>query len=279
MLGRLYKHEMKASGHYFVPIYIGVALASLLFAIVWGINMVWDNSIFSSITVPFAILLFIGIIAAIYIGTEIVNIVRFYKTMVSEEGYLTHTLPVTVNQLLLSKGFAATTYYLIAAVAMAAVVGLFIVVTLVATGAVYTTEWETAMNAFGEVMQEMKVHGFSVAAYTIEVVLAIFVGAISKLFLVYLAIAIGQCMKSHKALWSVGFYLCINIVVGLVSQVIATVVMIGFGLNSTYDVWIENHIGTYMHVTMWGGILMSLITLIVSYFLVRYIFQKKLNLE
>lgn len=279
MLGRLYKHEMKASGHYFVPVYIGAALASVLFAIVWSINLMWKNDIFSSFTIPFAVLLFICIIGAIGMGTFIINMIRFYKTMVSEEGYLTHTLPVTTDQLLLSKGFVAVTYDLIGTIAVTLIIGLFIVLTVVASGAIHSSEWNYMMDAVATVFRELGNHGFSVTAYIIELIIAILVGFISKLFLVYLAIAIGQCMKSHKALWSIVFYICINLGIGLISQVIMTVVMLGFGISSTYDMWFDNYLGIYTHVTMWSGILMSLVMFVACYFLVRYIFQKRLNLE
>ena len=64
--------------------------------------------------------LYVGLFIALVVATLFVVVMRFYKGLLKEEGYLMHTLPVKEWQLIASKGVTATVTVLIS-MALAAV--------------------------------------------------------------------------------------------------------------------------------------------------------------
>lgn len=288
MLGKLLKHEMKALAHWFVPLYIGVGIAMVLFGIGWTINLAWDNEIFSTIITMSLLFLFMATLAVISLGTFAIIIIQFYKTMVSDEGYLTHTLPVTVDQLLISKGLAGFIWNVLAIIAMALVILFAIFLTLITTGAIDSNFWMEFVEMWNSLRAEIK-EGIRLALGDItgslillgvEFIVLLIISGFSKLYLVYLSMALGQSVKGHKFLWSTIFYICILIGTGMISQIVTTVVMLGYGI-STNDAVFEslNYFNFYTHGMMLTSILLSAAYLFGSYFLSRYLLKNRLNLD
>ena len=259
-----------------------------LFGIGWTINLAWDNEIFSTIITTSLIFLFMVILATISLGTFAIIVIQFYKTMVSDEGYLTHTLPVTVDQLLISKGLAGFIWNVIAIIAMALVVLLFIFLTLVTTGAIHSDMWLDIAKGWNSFVSEMSsalklVYGDIMTSFIlwgIELIIALIIGTFTKLFLVYLSIALGQSVKGHKFLWSTIFYICILIGTSMISQVVTTILMLIFGVSSGSDVFSStSYLNFTMHGSMLTGIVLSAAYLAGSYLLSRHMLKNRLNLE
>lgn len=293
MLGKLLKHEMKALAHWLAPLYIGVGIAMVLFGVMWTINLAWGNEIFSTIITSSLMFMFMVVLATISLGTFAIVVIRFYKTMVSDEGYLTHTLPVSVDQLLISKGLAGFIWDVIAVIAMALVVLLFLFLTLVTTGLTHTVAWSEIMeiivrgwdafilnleNTLG--IADISDLKGSLILLGIEFVILFIISVFSRLYLVYLSMALGQTVKGHKFLWSTIFYICILIGTNTISRVVSSVIMIVFGI-STNDVIFssKNFFNFYTHGMVLTSIVLSILYLVGSYFLSRYLLKNRLNLE
>ena len=282
MLSRLYKHEFQASSRYYVPVYIAASILSLVLAIVWAIVNLWQNKIFSTITIPFLVILFFCALAAIGVASFLIPIIRFYKTMISDEGYLTHTLPVTTNQLILSRLLVAATYKLFSFLFCAVIILLAILLTFVLTKAYETWEWDVAMLGFNAMLEQMGVAKVSLPAFCTELFILSVEGLFSGVLISYLAMAIAQCMKSHKVLWSVVFYIMVNIVISMISSVISTVVMLGYSINyvtmpsvNNYDMAVfEMYQGSFI-----VAIILSIFVIAGGYFITHFVFSKRLNLE
>lgn len=104
MLGKLMKQEWLSTWK--IPtVLIGVVFAAATIFGLFCASPVWDLMDWWGADVIFSatILLFYGALMCCGVGTSIYLAVRYYRSMYSNEGYLTHTLPVTPNQLLLSK--------------------------------------------------------------------------------------------------------------------------------------------------------------------------------
>lgn len=105
MLGKLISYEFKASGRLIPLVYciVGMlavtAVALSFFKFVIIVPLVW-------------MLLFLAGAAAMII-TYVVIFMRFYRSMFSAEGYLSHTLPVSSTQLYISKGIVAICWLLL----------------------------------------------------------------------------------------------------------------------------------------------------------------------
>lgn len=102
MLGKLLKHEWKEIS--VIPCVLSVVL--LVLSVISGFSFLGiregaaDVSRFMTIMLW---LLFYFALIAVSLGITIYLAVHFYKTMYTDEGYLTHTLPVSGRELLWSK--------------------------------------------------------------------------------------------------------------------------------------------------------------------------------
>lgn len=99
MLGKLLKHDFKALFRNY----------GLLFIALFGVTFLYKLYLFlpRNIVLEFTNglmgVLYVVVILGCLFGTVVINIVRFYKNLVTDEGYLTFTLPVSSKQIIASK--------------------------------------------------------------------------------------------------------------------------------------------------------------------------------
>lgn len=95
MLGKLIRHELKATGRVMLVFYIVLA------------GLVGAQALLSFLKIPFLqgmlIMLLIMAIVGVLLGTMVFMVIRYYKSMFGREGYLTQTLPVKKSSLLASR--------------------------------------------------------------------------------------------------------------------------------------------------------------------------------
>lgn len=103
LVGKLIKNELKAGLNFITPIYI---VTAVLAALLWGLISFTDNIENNSSTfLLIAAVILVGF--GVFVGTIVAVINNFNKSMFKDQGYLTFTLPVTSNQLLLTKAFCS----------------------------------------------------------------------------------------------------------------------------------------------------------------------------
>lgn len=110
MLGKLIKHEFKATSRVIPFIYLTAAVFTL--ATYMGYWM--HNEALGS----FAYFLTIMTGTGALISTLVIAAMRFYKSVFDSEGYLTMTLPVTTGQLMLSKALVYFVWIIASGVVM-----------------------------------------------------------------------------------------------------------------------------------------------------------------
>ena len=117
MLSKLLKYEYRATAIYFLPIYAMLVLVS---GFSYAVRLIGHN-VNKSGNYPFAKLvdtlittfgsLYVLLAIALAITTFIVIIMRFYKNLLGNEGYLMFTLPVSVEENILAKLIPAITWF------------------------------------------------------------------------------------------------------------------------------------------------------------------------
>ena len=108
MLSKLFKYEIKDTVRSF----------SILFAVVFLLGVISTISYFSKISVfnaTSSVLLIIASIA-LPVVTLVMIIIRYYKNMFGNEGYLMFTLPVKPQQLLISKAVTSVVWMILAGI-------------------------------------------------------------------------------------------------------------------------------------------------------------------
>ena len=134
MLGKLMKYEWRGL-RFPLLIMLGIlGIATLLTCIlIFTINPKYDSvaSGLSVLSLILSIMLYYFGIIGCSVGTMLIIAIRFYKTTYTDQGYLTHTLPVETKTLLAAKTIISVLCYLLMLLGIAATL-------LIIIGAVYT---------------------------------------------------------------------------------------------------------------------------------------------
>ena len=289
MLLKFFKHDFKSLSRFGVPALLIIAGALLLGCIdistlsVFLKNDVLENSslapfasVFTSLGLGIS---FISLYAAVITVTVMIY-VRFYKTMVSDEGYLTMTLPVTPAKILLGKLISAILWILIVAaaclLAFAGAAGLYLRLLVPAEDA------ETLFEIFEYFFDAIKDYyvgsgnNVSIVLYAVNILIS----QISGMLLGFTSILFGGCVaRKHKVLAAIGFYFGLNLVNQIISGVISLInsLIITSSAAGTTKSFVEGD-GAYSTLYFVMIILLNVI-LAVAYFLSsRYIIARKMNL-
>lgn len=261
MLKKLLKYEMKATARLLFPLYLVLAVFTIIDRIVLSLDIF--NGVFNII--PTLITLAFGLsVAAIIIVSAVIIIVRFYKNLVTDEGYLMFTLPVKSHQLINAKFIIAYLWTLASIIASA--IAIFIV-------ASYQFSYQEFTNGFQIVFQEFeRAYGSATTLLIIEFILMSIMGIANGILMVYVSIAIGQLFNGRKLLGSIASYIALY--TGM--QIISTVIMVAGGL--LFKDYFSN-INSIPHLAMPVAILISFGLNVAFYITTKLIFNKKLNLE
>ncbi len=209
MLGKTLKYELQATGRLFLPCFAGLLGLSLLCRLFWGLD---DG--FSSSVAPLRILTLVltALLVLMFTASVVVAVMailsRFYKNLLSNEGYLMHALPVHPWQHVLAKLLSSLIWVILSFV-VAAICGL--ILTSLVPGFFQSLVhlipefWEAAELVWQQ-------YGGHSIAITVLAILAILLVGACTILQFYTAMSFGQRANSHKVLASVGVYILISII-------------------------------------------------------------------
>ena len=258
MLGKLLKHEWIATSRRYLLFYVVLAAMTVLAAIIHAIPV--DNILFNIGEFAFLTLYVISLIGVIFCSTGMA-VVRFYKNMVSDEGYLTFTLPAKVGQLVFSKFLVAMCCQVLSV--------LLVTLSLICVYVLGHIGWSELMKGVSFIFE---------SADTLLPVFCfmILISMMYQMLLYYLSIAIGQLFHSHKILAAVIAY-C---VLAFAFEIIMVVIMFGVcGVVGFEEVVVQMSTTKGMTVfylisTVWIAVMGA-----AEYFVICYLLKKKLNLN
>lgn len=276
MLKKLIKKDFQATARTFLPMILGFVVVSILAKILFEAgfmssvnnNFTSDTNEFMVVSSVIFIALYIIYVIAFFILTYVFIVNDFYKTMVSDQAYLTHTLPVKTSALINSK--------LIIAIFWQCVVYLLVFLSflLFLMGHMPQIPWqELAADFYGTLGMEPR-------QYTTFMIVCMVIGAFSSPLMLYASVAIGHLFGKHKILGAILSYIGIYTVM----QIICTIAMVAFGYsftaalnaNTTSN---QTFYSTFFNSYMWFAIIFSTVTSIIFYIITNYVMRKKLNLE
>ena len=145
---------------------------------------------------------YISMFIALVTVTVVIIIMRFYKGLIGDEGYLMHTLPVKTWQLITAKGVTAVTVSVISI----AVAVLSILMLSVFEG--YLTE---RMGNFFTEFFGLLAERPSYWVLGIETMILIIACLMAMIYKVYASLSLGQMAPKHKIAFSVAIYIGISI--------------------------------------------------------------------
>ena len=258
MFLKLVKHELQETLRMMVPIFGGLLLfAAVTRGIIWVMEMA-DNDILSVMGTLLVILFFMACGASVIL-TAVLLMVRFSRSVHGDEGYLTHTLPVGVHSILLSR-------LLITFLALAASIGMAYV-------SIRFSTWNVkAISEFFEGFGEI----FSAAglddSFLWSTVATVFVQLLTTVLMIFAAISIGHSFNRGKAGFSILFFFALNTGVSLVSTVVSLILM-----PKLFETNVEMGAFTTQYYVF--AIILNLVFCCVFYFLAWIMTKKRLNLS
>ena len=230
MTGNLIKYEFRSGLRYIGIIWPALIVSAALLGIVFKVmNIVSPEDpqgIMNIIQLIFDLvfpLLYAAIFIAMIVITIFIVILRFYKGLLGDEGYLMHTLPVKPWQLITSKGIVACAVVMISIIC--AVLSVLILV-----GIDDISSLVTGTKEFFAILGEEP----RLILVIIEVIILAIFGTMASIYHIYAAMAIGQLTGKHRLLASLGAYIAINIAL----TVLATVIVV-IGDRLCLDVWLS----------------------------------------
>lgn len=261
MLGKLMKYESKASSRLLIPLYLILLFLSILNRFIFKLNHY--EGVVNVLTQLF-LFTYIASIFVVLIVTVFYMIIRFYKNLLTDEGYLMFTLPVKSHELINSK-LIMTIFWTIVSIA----------VVLASLCIVFTSpdNWPSVMNVFKEASASFSrdFGGKSVLMIS-EMILAAFLSLIVNVLLIYASIAIGQLYAKHKLIASFAAYMVIYTVI----QFLMVFVLLLLGaLNPSFNLP-SSAVPT---VVLPVAILVLVLGGSCFYLITNYLIKRKLNLD
>ena len=224
MLGKLFKHEFRRIGK----------MAGLLLAVIFGVTVIGSvylvSPLFHSIidassgsgmmlTVVGGILALIGLLSytLILIGLSFGFIIylgfRFYRSMYSDEGYLTHTLPVKASQLIIVKTVTGGIWMLIMTLALYVMVGFLTTLGYAQMKGLSFFEvisnFRDLFNMFVEYLREGA--GFDLSTSGVLLTCTTLISPFATVAILFGALTLGQYSWKNKGLMGILAYIGVRV--------------------------------------------------------------------
>lgn len=270
MLGKLMKYEWNAVTKVLLPANAVLILITIIGRLMVSTRVFENQNEIMQVVGGLSIALYVLCLLAVSLCCTIFLGYRFYKTAYTDEGYLLHTLPVTPNEIILSKTIVGAGWTLITSIL------LFASVFILVLGCIPANELSVAMQ---EISYGIDTYfGSRFAAWVIFFVFMMIVGSFYAVLWLFAGISFGQFLPKHKVLGSfIGFGITY-----VATQVFSVVAMLVTGIFGKASAMAEGSVDAlisymeYVYLTSFG---VSVLLAIVFYFFTHFMMKKKLNLD
>lgn len=269
MLGKLIKHEWKST--YKMGCLMLGAMAVITFlgwlsfqAPFWksltgtGGSVSWLD-VFSM----FTLMIYAMLLVCVVFGIRVYLGVHFYRTMYTDQGYLTHTLPVTKHQILVSKITVSGlwTLFVLLSVYLSLFILAFSMVWAVAP------EWYVPadiMMGIWEILLEMESYfGFHAAHFVGMWIVVSLIGSFTSNMILFGGISLGQLANRGKLFLGIVFYILIVVAEQLLVSLFRS---------------FADSFGIYLNLNMDLQFIVDLLAAALLYAATYVVISKKLNL-
>ena len=261
-MGKLMKYDLRAALRLFVPLWIGTLILALVNSFTVKLEFT-DNRLLNFMTGLMLVLYVLAIIGIMLVAV-IYTIQRFYQSMLKDEGYLTFTLPVSVDSILWSKALTALILFVGSAVVCVASFFLLVMQDLQSVEFRWIGE-----NLLTNITWQQTI------GMLLCLAIAVVASGLAMLLQTYLAMALGQLAQKNRLGVSIAAFVGISVVMSF--------------LASLPFPWIENLISLRRRLINDNALAASVIFLCMAavslvqaavyYFPTCYLFKRKLNLE
>lgn len=285
MLGKLIKYEWK--GLRFPLMIMMIVLAGTMIltcGVILTINPKLDETLawYSVMALMLSIFLYYFGIIGCTLGTTLIVVVRFYKTCYTDQGYLTHTLPVTPHQLLNSKILAAIFTHLL--MIFAIILSIFIILQV----GIHHVFSFIPDYSYAELRHEFSIvfadildsfedeFGLRLGLYIAYLLFYCIVGVISNVITLFGCVSLGQLYAKHRIVGAIAAYFLLQFVMMIIGYITSIPMYTRMLAGTYYD---NATVFGIMSPTMNMSLLTTVLLAVAMYFVNLHMMTKKLNLE
>lgn len=265
MLGKLMKYEWKATWKLLLAANLLTVVMTFLAA--WMVHIMGSSSASNMVdfVAVMVIITYVGSMFAVYVGTAIYLIHRFYTSTYGDQGYLLHTLPVDTHHIIIAKVLVSAIWVLINTV----LIYLSVIFLFASSEDFLVSMMEGMMDAITFLGAE-KISVFTVVMTVIAYLFSLF----ARVLKVGACISLGQLSSNYKLMLSFAWYAGIYLVERIFQGVY-------FGLRLAFSRK-DSYVSTFSHYydNQWETTLLAaIISCVVFYTLTWYVMDRKLNLD
>ncbi|MEG1633395.1 MAG: hypothetical protein RR314_05025 [Oscillospiraceae bacterium] len=206
-------------------------------------------------------------LVAVVIMSLVVMISRFRKNLLSDEGYLMHTLPVSVHSLVWAKLIVSIVWFFVTS----------LVIILAAVIVTFRVELVTRFfEGFSVLIRQLSEYGIDINVYLIgfEMLIAVIVTCLACCLVFYAAMSLGHSFTAHKSLLSVVFFFALT----FGGQVVGTSLLIPLANRLAAAMSAADMFGA-LHSSLLFGIASELFYCAVCYVITTFSLKRRLNLD
>ena len=280
MLKTLMKHELRATARTFLWLYlafVGISTVNALIApgAIGNLSVTpagATNIMMPNIVQGTAMVLYIVAIAAIAIVTFVVIILRFFRNLLGDEGYLMFTLPVTREQHVMSKLLVAVMWCVCSTVLV--ILSVFVMIGAFGASAEIS-------NALTNLIST----GLPLGRYVLTLVIMLILASFAGVLMLYLAMAIGPNLLKNRVGGSTLAFIIIVIAYQIISGIVAVSMMAAQSGYIASVAAVPHSVPadlqaslSIIDTTMLAGIILNAIVAVACWFLTIFMLKRKLNL-
>ena len=280
MLGKLIKHEFRATGRLMAPLFGALVLLAL---VVRANDLVFQHveshSAFLNILNTLLIIAYVLALFGVMVFSTVLMIKRFHQNFLTDEGYLMFTLPTSVHSLLWSKLITAALFFIFTFLAEALSVAI-----VVWRGGLAREMFTGFADFFRRLDSYYMANGL---AFALETLALLFVSLLVTCLLFYAPMSIGYSFANHKGLLSVVFYFVIQAILQIFGVAVLSGVVSDTAFHRLLTDAMDNlgRIDTPVtamqaaHGTMLLALFTELFLGAILYFLTYFMLRKHRNLQ
>ncbi len=269
MLKKLIKYEWKACARVCLPLYGAAIMLALMGRIFIALNPALSDTFLYQVVGVIGGFLYFGVMVAVFVVTLVILVMRFYKNLLGNEGYLMFTLPVTVSQHIWTKAIVALLMSVLSMIAA----GLSVLI--MAFGAQFPVELAQMLSILAEGFGMNTMNGILIF---FETLLFFLISTVGGTLFIYLCIALGHLAKKHREAMAVVWYFALSVAAQFVFAILMNILSRPPFWNMVK--WIgELRYPAVAHVTLLGLCVVSAMITAACFFGTKYILKNRLNLE
>lgn len=201
MLGKLLKNEWKCTYKQMLVLYVILIVVTVFGCLECSIDALQKGTVGQVLARIFVLTYAVSVIT-LMLMTYINMVTRFFKSMYSEQGYLTHTLPVKPLSHLNVKLFVSFVWLIVSGILLI----LSVAAICIADG--FSLPWPIDFNELNEAAYWA--FGYNFVVTVLVLLLVVFFACLDSLLLAFAALSLGQLSNQHKVGsavgWGIGLY-------------------------------------------------------------------------